>query len=150
LRKANRRLQSAANQPTIEPTPEQQQQAEVIMNYGKGAVMACMMQSRTNRGLFPANFAHVAAGLPEGLRNQADPSGDGFEIVYQGTFQALRQLSNSTDVIVIRQKEAVAYGNRWAKVYVYGDGHCGIHTQPDPDFDAWEAQHMAASTIKRL
>ena len=145
LRKDNRRLRAAADQPDVEPTPEQQQQVEVIMNYGKGAVMACVMQTRTNQGLFPASFAQVARVLPADMRTQADPSGDGFEIVYHGTFQALTRLTNSPDVIVIRQKQPLQYGNRWAKVYVYGDGHCDLHTQTDGDFEAWEAQHTIAS-----
>jgi hypothetical protein len=149
LRKENRRLQAAAEQPSVEPTPEQQQQTEVIMNYGKSAVMACIMQTRTNQGLFPASFAQVASSLPENLRNQADPSGDGFEIVYQGTFQALRRLTNSPDVIVISQKQPIVYGDRWAKVYVYGDGHCDLHTQTDRDFEAWEAQHTIAPPANR-
>ncbi|MGA2863840.1 MAG: sigma-70 family RNA polymerase sigma factor [Verrucomicrobiota bacterium] len=150
LRKDNRRLQAAADQPSVEPTPEQQQQAEVIMNYGKRAVLACMMQARTNQGLFPSTFAQVAGGLPDNLRSQADPSGDGYEIVYQGTFQALGQLTNSpADVIVIRQKQPIPYGNRWAKVYVYADGHCGVHTQTGSDFAAWETQHTVPPQSNR-
>jgi len=112
-------------------------------------VVACLMQARTNQGLFPSTFAQVAAGLPDDLRSQADPSGDGFELVYQGTFQALGQLTNVTDVIVIRQKQPIPYGNRWAKVYVYGDGHCGVHTQTHSDFEAWETQHTVPPQSNR-
>lgn len=148
-RKDNRRLQAAADQPTVDPTPEQQQQADAIMGYGKSAVLACMKQARTNQGMFPSSFAQVASVLPENMKNQADPSGDGFEIVYHGTFQGLAQLTNSPDVIVIRPKQPIPYGNRWAKVYVYGDGHCDLHTQPDSDFSAWETQHTVSQQSNR-
>jgi RNA polymerase sigma factor (sigma-70 family) len=141
LRKENRRLQAAQDRPTAEPTPEQQQQVETRMNFGKSAIMACMMQMRTNQGLFPSDFAQVTASLPEQMKAEADPTGDGFELLYHGAFKTLTTLSNPQDVIVIRQKEPTQYGNRWAKVYVCADGHCEVHTQTDSDFAAWESQH---------
>jgi RNA polymerase sigma factor (sigma-70 family) len=141
LRKENRRLQAAQDRPNVEPTPEQQQAVETRMNYGKSAIMFCMMQTRTNQGRFPSDFGQVAASLPEQMKSEADPSGDGFELLYHGAFKTLTTMSNPQDVIVIRQKQPTQYGNRWAKVYVCADGHCEVHTQADSDFAAWESQH---------
>jgi RNA polymerase sigma factor (sigma-70 family) len=141
LRKENRRLQATQDQPTAEPTAEQQLEVQTKMNYGKSAIMACMMQTRTNQGLFPSDFTQVTAKLPEQIRSEADPSGDGFELLYHGAFKTLTTMTNPQDVIVIRQKQPTPYGNRWAKVYVCADGHCEVHTQADSDFAAWEDQH---------
>jgi hypothetical protein len=111
------------------------------MNYGKSAIMACMMQTRTNQGLFPSDFGQVTASLPEQMKSEADPTGDGFELLYHGAFKTITTMSNPQDIIVIRQKQPTQYGNRWAKVYVCADGHCEVHTQADNDFAAWESQH---------
>ena len=111
------------------------------MNYGKSAIMACMMQTRTNQGLFPSDFGQVTASLPEQMKSEADPTGNGFELLYHGAFKTITTMSNPQDIIVIRQKQPTQYGNRWAKVYVCADGHCEVHTQADSDFAAWENQH---------
>jgi hypothetical protein len=141
LRKENRRLQAAQDRPTAEPTPEQQQAVETRMNYGKSAILACMMQTRTNQGLFPSDLGQVAVSLPAEMKSAADPTGDAFELLYHGAFKTLTTMSNPQDLIVIRQKQPAQYGNRWAKVYVCADGHCEVHTQADSDFAAWESQH---------
>ena len=140
LRKENRRLQAAIDRPSVEPTEEQQRAVQARMSYGKAAVLSCMIQARTNGGRFPASFSQLAV-LPERLKGEVDPTGDGFEIVYAGSFDTLRALTNVQDIIVIRQKEPSPYGNRWAKVYVCGDGHCEVHVQTESDFQAWEKQH---------
>jgi hypothetical protein len=141
LRKENRRLQVTQDRPTVEPTAEQQQAVQTRMNYGKSAIMACMMQTRTNQGLFPSDFGRVTASLPEQMKSEADPTGDAFELLYHGAFKTLTAMSNPQDIIVIRQKQPTQYGNRWSKVYVCADGHCEVHTQADSDFAAWETQH---------
>jgi RNA polymerase sigma factor (sigma-70 family) len=141
LRKENRRLQATQDRPTVAPTAEQQQAVETRMNYGKSAIMACMMQTRTNHGLFPSDFGQVTASLPENIKSEADPTGDCFELLYHGAFKTITTMSNPQDIIVIRQKQPAQYGNRWAKVYVCADGHCEVHTQADNDFAAWESQH---------
>ena len=141
LRQENRRLQAAQDRPDVEPTAEQQQEVQTKMNYGKSAILFCMMQTRTNQGQFPSDFGQVTASLPEKIRSEADPTGEGFELLYHGAFKTLTTMSNPQDVIVIRQKQASQYGNRWAKVYVCADGHCEIHTQVDSDFADWESQH---------
>jgi RNA polymerase sigma factor (sigma-70 family) len=147
LRKENRRLQATRDMPTADPTPEQQQQVQTRMNYGKSAIMACMMQTRTNQGLFPADFTKVTASLPEQLKTEADPTGDAFELLYHGSFKTLMTVTNPQDIIVIRQKQPTQYGNRWAKVYVCADGHCEVHTQADSDFADWESQHAVPPQI---
>ena len=141
LRKENRRLQATQDRPSVEPTPEQQLEVQTKMNYGKSAIMFCMMQTRTNQGLFPSDFGQVTASLPENIKSEADPTGDAFELLYHGAFKTLTTMSNPQDAIVIRQKQPTKYGDRWAKVYVCADGHCEIHTQAYNDFAVWESQH---------
>lgn len=141
VQREQRRLAAAVNQPTVEPTPEQEQEVKAKMTYGKMAVIACMRHAQSNTGLFPSDLAQVSTGLPEPSKAQTEPTGDAFELVYHGTFKALTRVTNPAQAIVIRQRQPSAYGDRWAKVYVFADGHCEIHTQPDPDFSEWEAQH---------
>jgi len=141
VQREQRRLQAAVNKPTVEPTPEQEQEVRARMNYGRMGVFACIRHAQANGGLFPAKFADVSGALPESMKAQADPTGDAFEVVYQGTFKALTTLPNPSEMIVIRQRQPSLYGDRWAKVYVCADGHCEIRTQADKDFSDWERQH---------
>lgn len=142
VQREQRRLQAAVHKPTVEPTPEQEQEVMARMSYGKMGVFACIRHAQASGGLFPSSFADVSGALPEQMKAQADPTGDGFEVVYKGTFKALTVLTNAAEVIVIRQRQPSRYGDRWAKVYVCADGHCEIRTQAEQDFSEWERQHM--------
>lgn len=142
LQKENRQLQAAADKPNVDPTPEQREEVMAKMNFGKSRFMASAKYARTNQGVFPSSFSQVAGFFPANAKSESDPKGEAFEIVYQGTFKGLGELSKPQNVIVVRQKEPVAYGNRWAKVYGYGDGHFEVHTQADGDFEAWEKPRL--------
>ncbi len=145
-RNENRRLQAAVDRPDTEPTEAQQQEIDARMSLGKSCIMAFAMYARSNQGRFPASFDDVADRLPQNAGTQSKPPEEQFQIVYEGTFTELSKLPNAQETIVMRQKEPSRYGNRWAKVYGYGDGHFEMHSQADKDFSAWEKQRLAAST----
>jgi hypothetical protein len=71
---------------------------------------------------------------------------DQFELVYQGS---LRNLTGTEDIILAREKEAVqSSGGRWARTYVFVDGHSGVHAETSHDFTAWEQQRNAKAALK--
>jgi RNA polymerase sigma factor (sigma-70 family) len=149
VQKDNRRLQAAVDRPDLEPTEEQQQEVMAKMSYGKSRFMASVMYARKNQGQFPSSFEQVASSFPDGAKGGTDPTDEPFEIVYQGSLKALGGLTNAPEVIVVRQKQPMPYGNRWAKVYGYGDGHFEIHSQAEKDFEAWENQRMLSPLASR-
>jgi RNA polymerase sigma factor (sigma-70 family) len=144
LRQTNRRLQAAANLPEVEPTEEQQQVLNAQMTFGKQQFIASAIFSRTNQGNFPARFEQLASYFARSTNNASEP----MELVYTGSFKSLMTQDRPQDLIVLRQKEVAPYGNRWAKVYGYGDGHFEVHSQADRDFSAWEEQHRVQAAAK--
>jgi RNA polymerase sigma factor (sigma-70 family) len=141
VRAENRRLQAAADLPDVEPSEAEKQEVNVRMTASKNWAIASFLYSRKNQGQFPPTIEQAAAFYPDKARAATNSTTDQFEVVYQGSLSAL---SKPQGVIVVRQKEALPYGNRWAKVYGYGDGHVEMHVQAESDFDSWEKQHIAA------
>jgi hypothetical protein len=142
VRAENRRLQAAADLPDVEPSEAEKQEVNVKMTASKNWAIASFLYSRKNQGLFPPTIEQAAAFYPGKGSAATNSTTDQFEVVYQGSLTAL---TKPQDVIVVRQKEALPYGNRWAKVYGYGDGHVEMHVQAESDFDAWEKQHLAVA-----
>lgn len=134
LRSENRRLQAAANAPDVEPSPAEKEELTARMADNKKWIMASFMYARKNQGKFPASLDQIAAASP-------DSKIDRFEIVNQ----SLIKTAKPQELIVFRQKESVPYGNKWAKVYSYADGHVEMRTQTEPDFTEWEKEHIPAS-----
>lgn len=135
LRAENRRLQAAANTPEVEPSPAEKQDVAARMADNKKWLMASYMYARKNQGQFPSAITQVAAASPDSRADQV-------EIVYQGS---LKSMAKPQELIVFRQKEAIPYGNKWAKLYGYGDGHVEMRTQTERDFNEWEKQHIPAA-----
>lgn len=141
VRAENRRLQAAANLPDVEPSEAETQEVNVKMTESKNWVMASFLYSRKNQGKFPPTIEQAAAFFPDKTKAATNSTTDQFEMVYQGSLAAL---ASPQSVIVVRQKQPLPYGNRWAKVYGYGDGHVEMHVQAEADFDSWEKQHIAS------
>jgi RNA polymerase sigma factor (sigma-70 family) len=144
-RAENRRLQAAANVPEVEPSEAEKQEVNMKMADSKNWAIASFLYSRKNQGTFPPDIEKAAAFYPDKAKAATNSTADQFELVYQGSLAALPKPQN---VIVIRQKEPLPYGNKWAKAYGYGDGHVEIHVQADTDFESWEKQYIAASQSK--
>ena len=140
-RAENRRLQAAADLPEVEPSEAEKTEMNVKMTDTKNWAIASFLYSRKNQGQFPPNLDQAATFHPDKTKAKTDSTADQFEFVYQGSLTAIKKPQS---VIVVRQKEPSPYGNRWAKVYGYGDGHVEMHVQAENNFDSWEAQHIAA------
>lgn len=142
-RAENRRLQAAADIPDVEPSEAEKAEVNARMTDTKNWAIASFLYSRKNQGQFPPTIAQAASFNPDKTKAKTDSTPDQFEIVYQGSLSALKKPQSQ---IVVRQKEPLRYGNRWAKVYGYGDGHVEMHVQAEKNFDSWEAQHIASNT----
>lgn len=142
VRAENRRLQATADLPEVEPSEAEKQEVNAKMTDSKNWAIASFLYSRKNQGKFPPTIEQAAAFNPDKSRAATNSTTDQFEVVYQGSLAALPK---PQDVIVVRQKQPLPYGNRWAKVYGYGDGHVEMHVQAESDFDNWEKQHIASS-----
>jgi RNA polymerase sigma factor (sigma-70 family) len=147
LRTENRRLQAAADLPEVEPLETEKQEVQAKMAESKKWVMASFLYARKNQGQFPSNLTQVASGQANATAVTSTAASDQMELVYRGSFAALK---DPQTVIVLKQKQAVPYGNRWAKVYGYGDGHVEMHVQAEKTFDEWESQHITAPATPAL
>ena len=141
VRAENRRLQAAADQPEVEPSEVEKEEVNVKMTASKNWAIASFLYSRKNQGKFPPSIEQAVAFYPDKTKSATNSTADQFEVVYQGSLSALPK---PQDVIVVRQKQPLPYGNRWAKTYGYGDGHVEMHVQAESDFDSWEKQHIAS------
>jgi hypothetical protein len=141
LRRENRRLQAASDLPSVEPLASEKAALEAREALNKKWVVASFMYARANQGHFPASLDNAASVMRNESSASATSAADQLEIVYQGSFD---NIANPQDVIVLKQKDPLPYGNRWVKSYAYGDGHVERHIQPGDDFSEWEAQHILA------
>jgi hypothetical protein len=67
-----------------------------------------------------------------------------FEIVYQGSLDALSKIPNSA-VALLRDRETFrAPSGKTARVYAMADGS-GLVVESDDDFKSWEAEHIVRS-----
>ncbi len=138
----NSRLKAAANMPDVEPSDLEKEQVAGKMADSKNWAMASFLYSRKNKGQFPPSIDKASSFFPDKTKLATNSMADQYEIVYHGSLEKLAQPEN---VIVVRQKGPTSYGNRWASVYAYGDGHVEMHVQAESDFESWEKQHLPAT-----
>lgn len=143
LKAENRKLRAAADMPEVEPSDAEKQEMQARLVENKTWLMTSYLYARNNQGRFPTGLSALAKDprAPGG-----GSSADQYDVVYQGT---IADLSKPQNVIVLKQKEPMPYGNRWAKTYGYADGHVEIHVQADSDFKDWENQHLTNSTARK-
>jgi RNA polymerase sigma factor (sigma-70 family) len=123
-----------------DPAEVQQEIAIVNMVYTKGWVMAFRLYAAQNQGQFPTNFESAASFLPDESKGQTNYTTDQFDIVYQGSVDAI---TNPASIIVIREKEPwQAVDGGWVRGYAFADGHSEIHKAVDGDFQPWESAHL--------
>jgi cell division protein FtsB len=123
-------------------TPEQARDYGMArMDFAKSAVMALLMYAQDNQHMYPTSFDQVTNYFPGASRNQTNVSSDEFEITYQGTFDGIK---NPSQTIVVRQTDAWQGPNgNWLKAYGFADGHSELHSEKGNDFQAFESQHLS-------
>jgi RNA polymerase sigma factor (sigma-70 family) len=129
--------------PQPQPQSDTQQERQMAMarrNYTRFWMMAFIVYADQNQGQCPTSFDQAATFLPDPGKNETNVAPDEFEIVYRGS---LTDLTNASNIIVIRQKEAwqsVVDGG-WLRAYGFADGHSELHQATDGNFGPWEDQH---------
>ncbi len=126
-------------------TPEaMKEQAIATMSAGRSWMIGCLAYAESHNGQFPTNFAQAASDVSEQSKFGANPAGQ-YDIVFQGSTSALEKPS---DVIAFQGAEPWSVTTdgqeRWAKAYVFADGHAEIQSQTQSDFSDFEQLHTAA------
>jgi len=103
--------------------------------------LAALMYANDNQSQLPTNF-DAAASYFSNTNLDTNLSLGQFELAFQGS---LKSITNPSQTIIIRELDAVqtSAGN-WVKAYGFADGHSEIHSEPNNDFNAFEASHGGA------
>src|SRR5690242_13842288 len=150
----NRRLQASlaratqnAGQSQIDSATEQEKQEAIAkqqfiakMGYARNWVLAFHEYAGAHQGQAPASFDQAATFLPDQARDETMLATNQFEIVYQGSLNAI---TNPATIIVLRENEPqpVLTGGQ-VRTYGFADGHSEVHKTDDGNFEPWEKQHM--------
>jgi len=131
-----------------DPAKEAEKQTFIAkMNFTRNWLLAIMTYTDKTKGTVPADYAAVAAYLPEDARGVAAP--DQYEVVYTG---ALADLAHPEKTIVLQEKAPVqTISGRWARSYGFADGHSEIHTADQADgFQAWAQERTVTAPAPTL
>jgi len=143
LQEENRRLRQAVLKPKT--AIQLHKEAVAKATNGKNWAFAFWAFAEKNHDQFPTSFDQAAAFLPAQIRTEAEAATDQFEIVYQGSRSSPE---HPQDVILLREREAWNAGDnsdppgRWAKIYIFADGHAETHLEPNNNFDDYERAHI--------
>jgi hypothetical protein len=119
----------------------------------RGWVRAFIAYAQASQGRLPNSFAQAEAYWPEDVRQGTGVAADDFEILYQGTLDALTNQSPGLDVILFREKNLWPLSNAYGRVKMgrydalangniqYGSVPVGT---PDQSFSDYETSHMAS------
>jgi RNA polymerase sigma factor (sigma-70 family) len=141
LQAENRRLRTPSLAQNRPKTPlEQKEEADAKMNFARQWMLAFYLYAGDNHNQFPTNFDQAASYLGDKASAQTNVTANQFEIVYQGSQDAL---TNAANTICLREKQAVqTLDGGWMKAYAFADGHVEIHKETDGNFDPWEQQRL--------
>jgi len=130
---------AAADTDKSEPPPtEERLQAMARLTDSKIYALALLMHAEDNQQRFATNLDQVAAYLAKG--EHSSPTGTNiFDVVFQGSRQGV---PNPSSIILVREHQAhQSSAGNWTKAYGFLDGHSEVHSEPTPNFDAFEQQH---------
>jgi RNA polymerase sigma factor (sigma-70 family) len=108
---------------------------------------AFLSYARQNQGQLPSAFAQAAPFLPKDSPKETSLSSDQFEILYQGSVDAL----TDKNVIIFREKNLWKLQNgdgsfKWGRHYGMADGHVDYCSSSDKtpagSFDSYEKEHL--------
>jgi hypothetical protein len=114
-----------------------QQIAAAKMSDAKLMALAEMMYAQNNQNRLATSYDQLASYLA----NNADKltGTNSFELVYHG---ALGGVQNAGSSLMMREGQPwQTPDGKWARGYVFMDGHAEVHTEPTADFSAYEQQH---------
>ena len=114
-------------------------------SYAKQWGLALFMSADDNNGKFPDNFSDATNYLPRSAVEHFSNYGMGIkegmiELVYHGS---MKDVQSPADMILMREKLPTRLSDgRWAKIYLFCDGHVETQVNADGDFSNWEKEHM--------
>lgn len=108
--------------------------------------LAMRQYALDHEGLFPTNVKQVATYLRKEQITLGNPSD--FEIVYQGSLDALAKVPLSAVAVLRVRPTFVAPSGKQARVYGIADGSSRI-VESDDDFKSWEAEHIVQPPADR-
>ncbi len=147
LRAENRRL---SQRPGDEPKTPVQSREELIARAtaAKDWLLAFMTYAQDHHGQCPSSFEQAAATLANDSQKVASISrSNDFDIVFQGSFDALTNLGRG--IVVLRQRQPRPAGDgKVSVVYGLADGSVQQMRFPQPGYDtpaAWENEHILSA-----
>lgn len=153
LQQENRRLQEARKTP-LQLVEDSKEQGLLRLNYTRDWMLAFRKFAQDHNGQVPSSFDQAEPLLASSATAETNLSSEQFDIVYQGTLNAI---SNAANIILMREKHAWSdySGQRWLRAYGFADGHSEIHiirgvsnpadaARVDVEPEAWEKQHLAS------
>ena len=123
------------------PADEQQRQMCIAkMNDAKLLALGELIYADANQGRLATNFAQFASYVTNA--GESLTGTNNFELAYNGSISGL---TNPSSVILMRESESWPTSNgKWAKTYVFIDGHSEVNVQPTDNFDAFEQDHSSS------
>ena len=139
LRAENSQLQAAqlrnAHQTAADALEQEKQASIAKINNARQGALAVIMFADQNQQACPTNFAQMAQYIKSDDLALVESN---FDIAY---FGSLANLTNPAETIIFKEKQAwQSLNGKWLKTYSFADGHSEIHSEPDGNFDDWEAR----------
>jgi RNA polymerase sigma factor (sigma-70 family) len=135
-----KRLEAASAQESNETNPaEENERRASIAKMGDARLLALgeLIYADQNQGRLATNFSQFASYLTN--EGQTLTGTNNFELAYNGSISSL---TNSSSLILLRETQSwPTLNGKWAKTYVFIDGHSEVNVQPADNFDAFEQEH---------
>jgi RNA polymerase sigma factor (sigma-70 family) len=116
--------------------------ASVKMEYSKDLGFAVLGFADEHQGLFPTNAEDAMEFLVPVAKAQTNVGPGQFELLYQGRLEDLTNPPPEGAIIMRTRQPWLTPDGKWARSYVYGNGHSVIQLAPDGDFTKWESLRM--------
>ncbi len=130
-----------ANGPDEKNPAEEKERQASIAKMGDGLQLAIgeLIYADKNQGRLTTNFSQFASYLTN--EGQTLTGTNNFELTYNGS---ISELTNPSSLIMLRETQAwPTLSGKWAKTYVFIDGHSEVNVQPTDNFDAFEQDHSS-------
>jgi type II secretory pathway pseudopilin PulG len=118
------------------------------LNDVRALTAALRMYADQHQGEFPLSLDKVAPYLPKPLEADSPPwvnapltGTNDFEIVYQGSQNALTNIPPRRVELIRERKPWLTPDGKWARVYGHADGAAST-VESDDNFQFWDAQHI--------
>ena len=135
----------------IPPTEETKARTWYCMNLA----VALLDYALDHQGRIPGNFDQAAKSISErfiseGIEQKTNLTLAQFEIVYQGSRDALTNYAHPGGILLVRERQPWKHPDgRWMKVYAFTDGTGTVHSEPKDQFEAWEKRRILPSTLSK-